>query len=1356
MAEEDATTGSRLALSVALLATLLVSPAASFATREQPDTRGGDAAAPRRAPAPAASATPSAYCLQRFLEPFAEALGTDMNDDGGGVPDVGPWQGDVGELAAAAIEARRGRASTGTLEAIVATVADPIDSALAYKFDTALQALRLGLEYDLGPEQPRYYRDRAWLPWDDRERSDAQDTASKECRSSLPGVLLFRADTAGAPRHLAVLLVGETPGSGVHKTAMWRALQIATSINGEQARELAILGPSFSGSAQSLRVVLREWASGAHSGGAGTVRVTTGSATGSALPAQLSSTFDGLGALRAPKQVSFSATTLPEADLQCAYLEFLARRLGVLHTSGAPAQLPAVAIMHESGTEFGAAAKAEGARDRAASCPFAAGAELSFPAHISQLRDAYENMDRGAAAGAATITSPTSLAISLKDAHLPLELEVPSAKTTFARDVALASVLGTISRTQIRHVGIQATDISDAIFLARRIRYISPDVRIAFFAADVLLLHNSFERDLEGSLVVSPYPFLGTSSLHASAPARARTAYEAFESSASEGLFNAVLAARGARLDQLREYAVGELSSVLPIWVAAITPGALVPISAMPHRNAAWPVALGTAAPPRAPATLERDSTPGPHDTDSRRIEEADLTLAANTRLPRSWHFAFGLLLLLSLGDGILRRNARDELSKATIDGALELELQQRNAELAIGRAKWSLYAAFRTHALTFASTYMAALYCLALQSYTGHVFGRSFADEPGLRSFSRFVLAAIVLLSWVASALAAHRFVKDYCVLGRCVSGKSLLVWLRSDRRARAAGAPRARRSAIPPGAPLVPSVRPLAPHPASPSARRIRSGLASAASRAPGALAQVLGWTYPSDGATAAHTSFAQLRLLSNFAALVALFFSAGTFVVIVAEIGSRGVSHAVPGSTLFVSRSLTLIGGASPSAPVLVCAALVYLWSAGRMARLELVSGLCRMSPAVEGLVSTPIRTLLFPDGGASGTAAGAFATVERRVFNAILRPLTGWHYAAALGTMAFLPVLLFALKPPSTLEHVFGTLFLAACIGLSALVIGSTLIQLVQYWVALELLLKLVLQHRLGRAFSRVAPFVRGSVSDQISRSPHAVLRFGSCVTRFDELVRAAQPLGPDAEGLLARAKLSDHRDYLFAARDRALAAAAVVASDRADAAATEAELGRALVKAASAVMCIVIQAWDGTLAMARHTGGAAPASDSQPALSDEALSAAGWRYTPQQLHWLREAEAFGATVTAILIHRHVRQFHYFMWTLTACALLLLLAVASYPFEPHRLLFTCIWALVGSVVLTGFWVYLELDRNSLISRIAGTTPGRFTWDWSLAGRVLAFGVIPLLSVAAMQYPDLANRLFHMVEPFTRALR
>jgi hypothetical protein len=74
----------------------------------------------------------------------------------------------------------------------------------------------------------------------------------------------------------------------------------------------------------------------------------------------------------------------------------------------------------------------------------------------------------------------------------------------------------------------------------------------------------------------------------------------------------------------------------------------------------------------------------------------------------------------------------------------------------------------------------------------------------------------------------------------------------------------------------------------------------------------------------------------------------------------------------------------------------------------------------------------------------------------------------------------------------------------------------------------------------------------------------------------------------------------------------------------------------------------------------------------------------------------------------------------------------------------------------VVGAGIWIFVELDRNTVISHIAGTAPGKLTVNGALAVRVVAWAVLPVLGVAATTYPEVASALYGLVEPFVRALR
>lgn len=1315
---------------VAALVALCLAPLFALAFGSNAQGEPATASAPTAATVPPtpAGASPEAsagpppksleYCVARFLEPLAAISASTV---------VTARENFQAELEATLANVRR--TFPARTETLIATIPDPIDAGMGYQFDTALSALRLGVESHVKASGSHYFRDRAFLPWDDRSAPADKRKDAEACRSTTPGLVLFRGSNANHPELFALLLVGETPTSGVHGQALLRAAQVARAfdpnVGASEAAPLHVVGPSFSGSAHSLRVVLSQAKELRH------VRVITGSASGSALRETLT------GASAGPK-VSFLATTAPESAVVCSYLRFLHYFLGfgsgsLDRSRGTPRSIPGVALLHESGTEFGA-----GHDDtRRGGCRLMPEVDISFPVHISRLRDAYEDMDtQQKSSGTERLARRTALDVSLRERNLPLTLGAEtSPKTLFAEDIALANVLTAISREGVRHVGIQATDVADAIFLARKVRDVSPDVRLAFFASDALLLHPAFRRDLGGSLVVSPYPFLGSTDF-AQVGAAGSHSHIGFENSASEGIFNATLAARGARPEELRDYRFTDVEP-LSLWVSAIGPNGLVP------------VALGMTDDPNGtifPGS-EKPRKPGRDDERTwHKLARAELRLAQNPHVPRLFQFVYVLLWVVFGADQIMQGRALETLSWLPVPARMGRK-EDRQADLAIVRTKWSLYAAIRTFVLAFGIGYMTLVYALpsALRRNGGE----------------RLVLALLSLLAIAAvyrAFVKAWAFGSDYVALGRCVGSFSPLTWLSLRSRARASQAPPQ-------------SVR------GSPLSDEQSQDSALEGEKPPSTFgwdrwSAPLGFARPEGRVPAAQTSFAQLRLLANLALVIALAFSVGEVV----EFLGRALAvfeqgHPVQGTTLLTLRSLPLLNTISPAAPTLICVALVYVWAVGRMARIRLAHGLSRISPddGVADVATTPIRVILYPHHGEGQRADESFTRVERRAINAVIRPITGPNYCFALLIIIFIPVVLFTLKPLSTLERPLSTTLLVSGLGLCTVLVGNTMLQLLQHWFALEHMLKRILQHPLGRSFDRVARFVRDSTDHQVTRSPHDLLRLGGCAVRFDELVRAGRRLDASGFALERRKRLESQALTVHSMRTIALSAA--THADLREACNHEANLGREIIRAASEVMRLLAEAWEGQVrrtppafrgraepgdTSADDDDGREPAESGPIDSTDDALSAEGYRYSKLERAWLRDAEAFVATVVALLVNRHVRQFQYFLYTMTSSALLLLLAVASYPFQPQRLLLTWIWVVVGSVVLAGLFVYVELDRNALLSRIAGTTPGHLTLNGTLALRVLGWGIVPLLGVAAVQYPDLATTLFQWLEPFTRALR
>jgi hypothetical protein len=101
-----------------------------------------------------------------------------------------------------------------------------------------------------------------------------------------------------------------------------------------------------------------------------------------------------------------------------------------------------------------------------------------------------------------------------------------------------------------------------------------------------------------------------------------------------------------------------------------------------------------------------------------------------------------------------------------------------------------------------------------------------------------------------------------------------------------------------------------------------------------------------------------------------------------------------------------------------------------------------------------------------------------------------------------------------------------------------------------------------------------------------------------------------------------------------------------------------------------------------------------------------------------------------------------------------SLLLLVAVASYPFQPHRLLTTVPWLLILGIALVVLTVFVQVDRNEVVSRITRTRPNRLSLNRNFLAAVATF-VLPLLAVVASQFPEVSGLLSKWMTPLLRSL-
>ena len=97
------------------------------------------------------------------------------------------------------------------------------------------------------------------------------------------------------------------------------------------------------------------------------------------------------------------------------------------------------------------------------------------------------------------------------------------------------------------------------------------------------------------------------------------------------------------------------------------------------------------------------------------------------------------------------------------------------------------------------------------------------------------------------------------------------------------------------------------------------------------------------------------------------------------------------------------------------------------------------------------------------------------------------------------------------------------------------------------------------------------------------------------------------------------------------------------------------------------------------------------------------------------------------------------------------LLMLLAAISYPFQPREplLLFSSV-AILTSVVVTLF-IFVSASRDKTLSLLSGTAPGKVTVTRDLVFRVLVHGVVPLIALLGVQFPEAVRQIFSWLKVF-----
>lgn len=143
-----------------------------------------------------------------------------------------------------------------------------------------------------------------------------------------------------------------------------------------------------------------------------------------------------------------------------------------------------------------------------------------------------------------------------------------------------------------------------------------------------------------------------------------------------------------------------------------------------------------------------------------------------------------------------------------------------------------------------------------------------------------------------------------------------------------------------------------------------------------------------------------------------------------------------------------------------------------------------------------------------------------------------------------------------------------------------------------------------------------------------------------------------------------------------------------------------------------------------------------------------------RPTQCELGFIHLAEELIVVRYVALMRAVLVNMRYLMLFVSAAFVFAIIAWNSYPFQPHRLVDWCFTLLFVSLGAGFIWVFAQMHRNPILSRITDTTPNKLGVDFYI--RIATFGAVPVLTWLAYQFPEIGGNIFRIIQPGLQVMK
>jgi hypothetical protein len=1149
-----------------------------------------------------------------------------------------------------------------------------------------------------------------------------------------------------------LFLVGETPTLGVHKIPLTKCFdviaryQLALTAQREcqpPTIEIRIVGPNFTGSERSLTYVIAEWTNPKRRccfvGKDGSPITdpkrcfTVRSGSGSRINRTKFREDCGVGEDRPQLEVTFDATVNHNNVVMIRLLALLDSLNG--------SRIGKVALLTESDTEFG------NRNSRAEPLDYSGlgyeVTEMKFPFHISQVAVAYDQSRQESGRNLPTLARPSNkLRIPFDETGNPRDI-VPSlspAMDSATDEFVLAKILETISTEEYRYVGIIASDTRDVIFLAGLIREFCPDVQLFTTQGDLLLGHPDYAAELRGMIVAATYPLFSMAQRWDPPHAGDRRRH-LFSHEGDQGYYNATLSLLGnaecAKRDRPRDeyfdamYDYGrpfdELDDMPLLYPEAQyrSPSHGFPLARSDERpplwfgvvgaRGIWPIGFHPRPEQKLALRTESDESgaQGPVTYEKylhaegfapKNIPPKPFLLQFVPLIPQfTWQWGTGFLILsavivaLFLAHVTMLRDCHSWLGPAELIRPLIGEgKSQREVLIFAGMA-----------ILGVGYVYYALYPCfITVWESSWRIFGNRESWQ---------YLSWSDRLNWKFAAFALWAS-QTVCLL--------LLI---------------------------------------------------TAMER----VAIVAGWIDRKNE----HRRMLVRALGAAVLALVASYFEVVLTISFPSSVAGQDRSTYHP--LLFFERAVSIGNGVSPHLPVLAILAAIGVWITCHLRRL--------------GLVDRAWISLSFGIGEPSDDPRRRLKPLKDRgdELGSSLRPFVVWnsvrHPVTLIGVaLVILVVLRLAVSSIPTVDGWLYSAVLRWAISLLIVAVALTFLRFV--YIARRILAfqrELALSPML-RAFDAVPAAFARLHGRYLDAAPLKLIDLAVPVHAWVNLVRNFDTgIGLRVKQMLASTAGGNSVDRPETLREFEKLALRIRGGNSSDCSAvdsiesqfseeidnsekswflTQSKTLPKLRDAAGACLELLSYHWpskplraafgngtnqnDGTKGKASANEKDSKAKQGKKKKNGANSNVAATSDDAFNL-WLKSAEEFVALDMVNFLSQACAHVRNLAASLAILPLLLLVVVSVYPFQPQRFLLVVLWSVLLCVAGGVVWVYVQLDRDEILSLISHRDPARVAIDGTFLRTILTF-IVPLIGIFLAQFPTVSDTLNEWFDPILRAIK